>query len=87
MKHLKKFESSRNIQKFSNDELLSHYSDAVCDHNYNPGSEDYNQSGFTKGELEAEIPRRMKNPNQEKESGYFDYLEDRDRESRNWRND
>ena len=85
MKHLKKFESSRNIEKFSNDELLSHYSDAVCDHNYNPGSEDYNQSGFTKGELEAEILRRMKNPNQEKD--YFDYLEDKDRESRNWRND
>lgn len=44
-----------NIENLSNHELLEHYKDAVCDNNYNPNSENYNKSGFTYDELEAEI--------------------------------
>lgn len=49
----------RDITKIDNYSLIGHFKDAVMDMNYNPTSEDYNQSGFTYEELEAEIGRRL----------------------------
>ena len=44
---------------FTNNELLEHFKKAVCDRNYNPTDDDYNKSGYTYDELEAEILNRM----------------------------
>ena len=61
----------KNIKNLSNWELISHYKDAVCDNNYNPTSEDYNKSGFSFTELEAEILERMgSNNNTDDEEDY-----------------
>jgi hypothetical protein len=49
----------KDITKLDNCVLISHFKDAVMDDNYNPSSEDYNQSGFTLYELEQEVLRRM----------------------------
>lgn len=49
------------IENFTNHELLGHFEDAICDKNYNPSSEDYNQSGFTYYQLLEEILVRMNN--------------------------
>lgn len=50
----------KKIIRMSNHELLSHLMDAICDRNYNPSSEDYNQSGYSFYELESEVLRRMR---------------------------
>lgn len=51
----------KDITKLDNHVLISHFKDAVMDDNYNPSSEDYNQSGFTLYELESEILKRIGN--------------------------
>lgn len=49
----------KNITKLDNYDLLEHFKDAIKDRHYNPGSEDYNTSGFKLWELEEEVMRRM----------------------------
>ena len=47
------------LEKMSSLTLLEHFEDAVCDKNYNPSSENYNESGFSYEELRNEILNRM----------------------------
>ena len=55
----------KNLNELSNHMLLEHFTDAVADKNYNPSSEDYNQSGFTYDELKNEILTRMSKTKQD----------------------
>ena len=48
-----------NIEELASSTILGYYKEAVMDSNYNPTSENYNQSGFTLDELETEILNRM----------------------------
>lgn len=48
-----------NIEELSNNQLLSHFEDAICEHHYNPSSNSYNKSEFTLEELRSEILNRM----------------------------
>lgn len=50
----------KDINKLDNYDLLEHFKDAIKDRHYNPGSVDYNTSGFKLWELEQEVMRRMK---------------------------
>jgi hypothetical protein len=47
------------IEDLTTDELIECFKDAVCDRNYNPSSESYNQSGFSYKQLLTELYRRL----------------------------
>ena len=47
------------MEKFTNYELLGHFRDAICDNNYNPSGDEYNESGYSLNELHNEVIKRM----------------------------